>query len=198
MLVLLYGCTSWTLTKMPGEKARSCYQHLTKELLYGHFSSHKPVLTLQLKLTFINCVNTGCRLEALLRVITNKNGWWERESRESVLSACLDDDNTHTSLYAHTHTHIYLIEYNWHFLSTYLFVNPFELPYWSYDIRRELVDKSSIISYFPSTFYPTLGHHQRRMYYKSDITFVCTLLLCKKKSVCTVVLCSVYFLKLVL
>ena len=49
----------------------------------------------------------------------------------------------------------YLIEYNRHFLSTYFLVNPFELPYWSYDIRRELVDKSSIISYLPSTFCPT-------------------------------------------
>ena len=68
----------------------------------------------------------------------------------------------------------------------------FELPNWSYDIRRESVDKSSIISYLPSTFYPTLGHHLGRMYYKSDVTFVCTLLLCKK-SVSTVVLCSVYF-----
>ena len=45
-------------------------------------------------------------------------------------------------------------------MSTYFFVNPFELPYWSYDIRLELFDKSSIISYFPSTFCPTLGYHQ--------------------------------------
>ena len=83
--------------------------------------------------------------------------------------------------------YIYMTEHNRHFLSTYFFVNPFELPYWSYDIRWELVDKSSIISYFPSTFYPNLGHHQGRMYYKRYITFVCTLLL-RKKSVCTVIL----------
>ena len=56
------------------------------------------------------------------------------------------------------------------------FVNPFGLPYWSYDIRLQLFDKSSIISYFSSTSCPTLGHHQRRMYYKSDVTFMCTLL----------------------
>ena len=37
------------------------------------------------------------------------------------------------------------------------FVNPFELPYQSYDIRQELVDKPSMISYFPSTFCPTLA-----------------------------------------
>ena len=75
----------------------------------------------------------------------------------------------------------YLIEHNRHFLSTYFFVNPFELPYWSCDIRRELVDKSFIIRYFPSTFRPTLGHQQGRMYYKSDVTFVCTLLLCRNE-----------------
>ena len=67
------------------------------------------------------------------------------------------------------------------------------LPYWFYNIRRELVDVSSIIIYFPSTFCPTLGHHQGRIYNKSDVTFVFALLLCKKKSVCTVAVCSVYF-----
>ena len=75
----------------------------------------------------------------------------------------------------------YLIEHNRHFLPTYFFVHPFELPYWSYDIWQELVDKPSIISYFPSTFLPTLSNHQGRMYYKSDVTFVCTLLLCKNE-----------------
>ena len=76
---------------------------------------------------------------------------------------------------------IYLIKHYRHFLSTYFFVNLFDLPYLSYDIWWELVDKSSIISYFPSTFCSTLGHHQGRMYYKSDVTFVCTLLLCKNE-----------------
>ena len=74
---------------------------------------------------------------------------------------------------------IYSIEHNRHFLSTYFFVNSFELLYRSYDIWRELVDKPSVISYFPSTFCQTLGHHQGKMYYKSDVTFVCRLLLCK-------------------
>ena len=75
----------------------------------------------------------------------------------------------------------YFIEHNRHFLSTYFFVNPFELQYWSYDSQRELVDKPSIISYFPSTFDLTLGHHQGRMYYESDVNFVCTLLPCKNE-----------------
>ena len=92
--------------------------------------------------------------------------------------------HTHTHIYIywqHFFIHTYLIEHNRHFLSTYFFVNPFELPYWSYDIRWELVDNPSIISYFPSTFCPTLDDHQGRMYYKSDVIFVCTLLLCKNE-----------------
>ena len=75
------------------------------------------------------------------------------------------------------------VEYNRHFLSTYFLVDPFILPYWFYSIRREFIDIFSIIVYFQSTFCPTLGHHQGWMYYKSDLTYVCTLLLCKKKSI---------------
>ena len=77
--------------------------------------------------------------------------------------------------------YIYIIEHNGDFLSTYFLVNPFELPYQFHDIRWELVDKPSIISYFPSTFCPTLGHYQGRIYYKSHVTFVCTLQLCKNE-----------------
>ena len=62
-----------------------------------------------------------------------------------------------------------------------IFFCSFEFPYRSNDIRRELVDKSSIISYFPSTFCPTFDHHQGRMYYKSDVTFGCTLLFFKNE-----------------
>ena len=124
--------------------------------------------------------------------------------RKSVdFSLSLSHTHTHTHTYtharAHTHTRIYIYIYIYIWLNIIdvfclliFFVNPFKLPYWSYYIRLELVDKSSMISYFPSTFCPTLSHHQGRMYYKSDATFVRTLLLCKKRSVCTVVLCSVY------
>ena len=86
------------------------------------------------------------------------------------------------NLYIYIYIYIYIWLNNRHFLSTYLYVHPFELLYWFSDIRRELVDKSSIISYFPSTFYPTLGHHRGRVYYRRDVTFVCTLLLCKNES----------------
>ena len=55
----------------------------------------------------------------------------------------------------HFFLNTHLIEY-YRLFCQISFVNPFELPYWLYDIRWELVDKSSIISYFPSTFCPTL------------------------------------------
>ena len=84
------------------------------------------------------------------------------------------------------------VEYNRHFLSTYFLVDPSILPYWFYSIRRELIGIFSIIVYFSSTFCPTLGHHQGRIYYKSDVTFLCTLLICKK-SFWAVAVCSVYF-----
>ena len=95
-----------------------------------------------------------------------------------------------TKAHTHTHKHIYIYIYIYIWLNIrnifafVFFVNPFKLPYQSYDIRQELVDKPSIISYFPSTFCSTLGHHHGRMYYKSDVTFVCTLLLCKNGRLC--------------
>ena len=71
-----------------------------------------------------------------------------------------------------------LIEYNRHFcLHIFLLI----LSSCCIDIRRELVNKPFIISYFQSTFCPTSGPHQGAMYYKSDVTFVCTLLLCKNE-----------------
>ena len=77
----------------------------------------------------------------------------------------------HTHTHTHTHTYMcvcvckclrifwqhffintYLIEYNRHFLSTYFF-NPFDMPYRSHDIRLELFDKSSMISYFEKNIF---------------------------------------------
>ena len=62
------------------------------------------------------------------------------------------------------------VEHNGHFLSTYFLLDPFVLPYCFYRTRRELIYVFSI--YIPSTFCPPLGHHQGRIYYKSDVTFV--------------------------
>ena len=49
---------------------------------------------------------------------------------------------------------------------------PFLLPYCFYRIRRELIDVFSIIVDIPSTFCPTLDHHQGRIYNKRDVNFV--------------------------
>ena len=62
------------------------------------------------------------------------------------------------------------IEHNRHFLSTFFLLGPFILPYCFYRIQQELIYVFSI--YIPSTSCPTLGHHQGRIYYKSDVTFV--------------------------
>ena len=64
------------------------------------------------------------------------------------------------------------VEHNRHFLSTYFFLDPFVLSYCFYRIRQELIYLLSIVICIPSTFCPTLGHHQGRIYYKSDVTFV--------------------------
>ena len=45
-------------------------------------------------------------------------------------------------------------------------------PYYFYRIRGELIYALSIVVCIPSTFCPTLGHHQGRIYYKRDVTFV--------------------------
>ena len=64
------------------------------------------------------------------------------------------------------------IKHNRHFLSTYFLLDPFVIPYCFYRIRRELIYVASIVVCIPSTFCPTLGHHQERIYYKRDVTFV--------------------------
>ena len=57
-------------------------------------------------------------------------------------------------------------------MSTYFLLDPFEFPYYFYRIRGELIYVLSIVVCIPSTSNPTLGHHQGRIYYKSDVTFV--------------------------
>ena len=57
-------------------------------------------------------------------------------------------------------------------MSTYFLLDPFEFPYYFYCILGELIYVLSIVACIPSTFCPTLGHHQGRIYYKSDVTFV--------------------------
>ena len=64
------------------------------------------------------------------------------------------------------------IKHNRHFMSTYLLLDPFEFLYYFYRIQRELIYVLSIVVCIPSNFFPTLGHHQGRIYYKSGVTFV--------------------------
>ena len=63
------------------------------------------------------------------------------------------------------------IKHNRH-LSTYFLLDPFEFPYYFYRIRGELIYVLSIVVCIPSTFCPTFGHHQGRIYYKSEVTSV--------------------------
>ena len=67
-------------------------------------------------------------------------------------------------------------------MSTYFLLDPFEFPYYFYRIRGELIYVLPIVVCIPSTFCPTLGHHQRRIYYKSDVTFVLAYYYCVKAS----------------
>ena len=54
--------------------------------------------------------------------------------------------------------------------------------FYFYRIRGELIYALSIVVCIPSTFCPTLGHHQRRIYYKSDVTFVLAYYYCVRAS----------------
>ena len=74
------------------------------------------------------------------------------------------------------------IKHNRHFMSTYFLLDPFEYPYYFYCILGELIYVLSIVACIPSTFCPTLGHHQGRIYYKSDVTFVLAYYNCVRAS----------------
>ena len=100
-------------------------------------------------------------------------------------------------IHTHTHTHIYIyvcifrlhffvnanfIKYNRHFMSTYFLLDPFEFPYYFYRIRGELIYVLSIVLCIPYTFCPILGHHQGKIYYKRDVTFVLEYYYCVRAS----------------
>ena len=67
-------------------------------------------------------------------------------------------------------------------MPTYSLLDPFEFPYYFYCIRGELIMVLSIVVCIPSTFCPTLGHHQGRICYKSDVTFVLANYYCVRTS----------------
>ena len=59
-------------------------------------------------------------------------------------------------------------------------------------ILGELIYVLSIVACIPSTFCPTLGHHQGRIYYKSDVTFVLAYYYCVRASLPLKVLAFVF------
>ena len=74
------------------------------------------------------------------------------------------------------------IKHNRYFMSTYFLLDPFEFLYYFYRIRGELIKVLSIVVCIPSTVCTILGHHQRRNYYKSDVTFVLAYYYCVRAS----------------
>ena len=50
------------------------------------------------------------------------------------------------------------------------------------DIYVYIFSSGSVVVCIPSTFCPTLGHHQGRIYYKSDVTFVLAYYYCVRAS----------------
>ena len=78
-------------------------------------------------------------------------------------------------------------------MSTYFLPDPFEFPYYFYRIRGELIYVLSIVVFIPSTFCPTLGHHQGRIYYKNNVTFVLAYYYCVRASLSLKVMAFVLF-----
>ena len=111
----------------------------------------------------------------------------------------IDEGNssvTRIHTYIHTYIYIYIyanfIKHNRHFMSIYFLLDPFEFPYYFYCILGELIYVLSIVACIPSTFCPTLGHHQGRIYYKSDVTFVLAYYNCVRASLPLKVLTFVF------
>ena len=85
-------------------------------------------------------------------------------------------------IYIYIYIYVNFIKHNRHFMSTYFLLDQFEFPYYFYRILGELIYVLSIVVCIPSTFCPTLGHHQGRIYYKSDVTFVLAYYYCVRAS----------------
>ena len=84
-------------------------------------------------------------------------------------------NNQNLQLYIYIYIYIYanFIKHNRHFMSTYFLLDPFEFPYYFSRILGELIYALSIVACIPSTFCPTLGHHQGRIYYKESTRDTC-------------------------
>ena len=87
------------------------------------------------------------------------------------------------NIYMHIYVYIciYFIEHYRHFcLHIFLLI----LSNCSIDLMifggNWLINLPELV-FSPSTFSPTLDHHQGRVYYKMDVTFICILLRCKNE-----------------
>ena len=129
-----------------------------------------------------------------LKTVTSKENIRTLERKKKKLQNNKDyilfnQTSLHTHTHTHTHTHIYIYIYIYiycqhflvnknsikhikHFMPTYILLDPFEFPYYFYRIQVELIYVLSIVVCIPNTFCPTLSHHQGRIYFKSDVTFV--------------------------
>ena len=93
-------------------------------------------LNKETKPNHLSCVDTRCSLEDLPEAADDKNGWQKWESRNSMMSVWLNDDEdddvyTHTYTHTHirfhpymhiciyTHTHLYICIHSYKYIYTH-------------------------------------------------------------------------------
>ena len=91
--ILLYGCTTWTLTKRLEKKLdgnytrmlrailnKSWQQHSTRHQLYGYLPPITKTIQVRPARTYIQqlCEDTGCSPEDLPEAMNDREKWWER------------------------------------------------------------------------------------------------------------------------
>ena len=94
-------------------------------------------------------------------LMTNK---WRISEVRNYLHVTYHKNYLKTNIYIYIYIYANFIKHNRHFMSTYFLLYPFEFPYYFYCILGELIYVLSIVACIPSTFCPTLGHHQGRIY----------------------------------
>ena len=129
-----------------------------------------------------------------LNVSLNFNAPFSDYPSPSLQLFCYFMPSNRLNLKVYIYIYIYanFIKHNRHFMSTYFLLDPFEFPYYFYRILGELIYVLFIVACIPSTFCPTLGHHQGRIYYKSDVTFVLAYYYCVRASLSLKVMAFVF------
>ena len=165
--ILLYGCTTWTLTKRLEKKLDGNYtrmlrailnkswrQHPTRHQLYGHLPPITKTIQVRRTRHAGHCWRSRDELirDVLLWIPTHGRAKAGRPARTYIQQLCEDTGCC-----------------------------PEDLPRAMNDREewrkrvRDIRAASTIWWWWwciPSIFCQTLGHHQGRIYYKSDITFV--------------------------